>query len=90
MRRVIVRVAAADFAREMGAMRRWIDSNQYEPTRFKYDQDEDAARSTSRLMLRHRHSRAGLSVDLRRRHLRRLLGVARVGPPSRPRAQPST
>jgi len=42
MRRVIVRVAAADFAREMGAMRRWIDSNQYEPTRFKYDQDEDA------------------------------------------------
>ena len=34
MKSVTVRVLAADLAREMVAMRRWLDRNRYEPTRF--------------------------------------------------------
>jgi hypothetical protein len=39
MRSVTVRVLAADLAREMLAMRRWLDRNRYEPTRFDCNQD---------------------------------------------------
>ena len=38
MRSVTVRVLAADLAREMVAMRSWLDSSGYEPTRFDCDQ----------------------------------------------------
>jgi len=31
-------VPAADFAREMVAMRAWLDRNRYEPTRFDCNQ----------------------------------------------------
>jgi hypothetical protein len=37
MRGVTVRVLAADLAREMVAMREWLDLNQCEPTRFDCD-----------------------------------------------------
>ena len=39
MQIVKVRLPAADLSREMAEMREWLDSNGYEPTRFKYDQD---------------------------------------------------
>jgi hypothetical protein len=39
MRNVTVRVLVADFAREMVAMRNWLDSNGYEPTRFGCNQN---------------------------------------------------
>jgi hypothetical protein len=39
MRNVTVRVLVADFAREMVAMRNWLDSNGYEPTRFDCNQN---------------------------------------------------
>ena len=42
MRTVKVRLAAADLSHEMAAMREWLDHNSYEPTRFKYDHEEDA------------------------------------------------
>jgi hypothetical protein len=41
MRTVRVRLRATDLSREMVAMRRWLDLNRYEPTRFGCDQDGD-------------------------------------------------
>jgi hypothetical protein len=38
MRSVTVRVLAADLAREMVAMRNWLDRNGYEPSRFDCNQ----------------------------------------------------
>jgi hypothetical protein len=42
MRTVTVRLRANGFSAIMATMREWFDRNSYEPTRFKYDQDEDA------------------------------------------------
>ena len=42
MRTIKIRMLAVDLSREMAAMREWLDRNSCEPTRFKYDQDEDA------------------------------------------------
>jgi hypothetical protein len=41
MSSVTVRVLARDFAREMVAMRTWLDGNRYEPTRFDCNQNEE-------------------------------------------------
>jgi hypothetical protein len=58
----------------MAAMREWLDSNGYEPTRFKYDQDgvdvvvsvdftlDDAAEAfTNRFVAKHGPRRSGPS-----------------------------
>ena len=42
MRSVTVRIRAAGFSATMTAMREWLDANRYEPTRYKYDHNEDA------------------------------------------------
>ena len=42
MRTVTVRVPAAGFSAAMAAMREWLDGNHYEPSKFKYDQDDKA------------------------------------------------
>jgi hypothetical protein len=42
MRSVTVRIRAAEFSATMTAMREWLDTNRYEPTRYKYDHNEDA------------------------------------------------
>ena len=39
MKSVTVRVLAADLAREMVVMRRWLDRNRYEPMRFDCNQN---------------------------------------------------
>ena len=39
MRSVTVRVRVDDLAREMVAMRNWLDRNRYEPTRFDCNQN---------------------------------------------------
>ena len=39
MRSVTVRLQAEDLAREMIAMRGWLDRNRYEPTRFDCNQN---------------------------------------------------
>ena len=38
---VKVRLPAADLSYEMATMREWLDRNSCEPTKFKYDKDED-------------------------------------------------
>ena len=42
MRMVTVRLPAAGFSAALAAMREWLDRNRYEPTKFNYDQDEEA------------------------------------------------
>jgi hypothetical protein len=42
MHKVTVRLSADEFSAMMAAMREWFDRNSYEPTRFKYDQQEDS------------------------------------------------
>jgi hypothetical protein len=42
MRSVRVRLRAAEFSAMMRAMGEWLDANQYLPTRYKYDHNEDA------------------------------------------------
>ena len=42
MRTVTVRLSAAGFSAAIAAMREWLDCNGCEPTKFKYDQDEEA------------------------------------------------
>jgi hypothetical protein len=42
MRTVSVWLSADGFSAGMATMREWLDRHRYEPTRFKYDQDEDA------------------------------------------------
>jgi hypothetical protein len=41
MRSVTVRIRAAEFSATMTAIREWLDVNRYEPTRYKYDHQED-------------------------------------------------
>ena len=42
MRTVTVRVHAADLSSQMAAMRDWLDHHCYAPTRFVYDQTDNA------------------------------------------------
>jgi hypothetical protein len=42
MRTVTVRLSAAGFSAALAAMREWLDRNRYEPTKFNYDQDDEA------------------------------------------------
>ena len=42
MRSVTVRLRADEFSAAMKAMGKWLDANQYEPTRYKYDHHADA------------------------------------------------
>jgi hypothetical protein len=39
---VTVRICAAEFSATMTAIREWLEANRYEPTRYRYDHDEDA------------------------------------------------
>jgi hypothetical protein len=39
---VTVRLPAAGFSAALAAMREWLDRNRYEPTKFNYDQDDEA------------------------------------------------
>ena len=41
MRSVTVRIRAAEFSATMTAIGEWLDANRYEPTRYKYDHQED-------------------------------------------------
>jgi hypothetical protein len=41
MRSITVRIRAAEFSATMAAIREWLDANRYEPTRYKYDHQED-------------------------------------------------
>ena len=41
MRSVTVRINAAEFSATMTAIGQWVDTNRYQPTRYKYDHDED-------------------------------------------------
>ena len=42
MRSVTVRIRAAEFSTTMTAIGQWLDANRYQPTRYKYDHNEDA------------------------------------------------
>ena len=42
MRSVTVRIRAAEFSTTINAIGEWLDANRYEPTRYKYDHNEDA------------------------------------------------
>ena len=42
MRSVTVRLNAAEFSAAMATIGEWLDTNRYEPTRYKYDHHEDA------------------------------------------------
>ena len=42
MHSVTIRVCAGEFSATMTATREWFDANCYQPTRYKYDHDEDA------------------------------------------------
>jgi hypothetical protein len=42
MRSVMVRIPIAEFSAMMNAIAEWLDTNQYKPTRYKYDHKEDA------------------------------------------------
>jgi hypothetical protein len=42
MRTVTVLLPAAGFSAALAAMREWLDRNRYEPTKFNYDQDDEA------------------------------------------------
>jgi hypothetical protein len=42
MRIITVRLLAAEFSAAMAVMREWLDQNRYEPSKFKYDQDEES------------------------------------------------
>ena len=87
MQIVKVRLPAADLSHEMAEMREWLDSNGYEPTRFKYDQDgvevvvsvdftlDDAAG----------RSRAALSLNMGRGDQHHPPETARASPRHRPR-----
>jgi hypothetical protein len=42
MRTVTVRLPAASFSAAMANMREWLDRNRSEPTKFRYDQGDEA------------------------------------------------
>jgi hypothetical protein len=39
---VTVRICTAEFSATMTAIGEWLDANRYQPTRYKYDHNEDA------------------------------------------------
>jgi hypothetical protein len=41
MRNITIRVRAVDFAEQMAAMRTWLDEHRFEPSRFKYSEDDN-------------------------------------------------
>jgi hypothetical protein len=41
MRSVTVRIRAAEFSAMITKIGEWLDANRYEPTRYKYDHNED-------------------------------------------------
>jgi len=41
MRSVTVRIRAAELSATMSAIGEWLDANRYEPTKYRYDHDED-------------------------------------------------
>jgi hypothetical protein len=41
MHSVTVRIRAAEFSATMTAIGEWLDANRYQPTRYKYDHNED-------------------------------------------------
>ena len=41
MRSATVWISAAEFSATMTAIGQWVDTNRYQPTRYKYDHDED-------------------------------------------------
>jgi hypothetical protein len=79
MRSVRVRLRAAEFSAMMRAMGEWLDANQYLPTRYKYDHNEDAVLVTvdSRRKWRRRRSPRALTVS-----------TNHPGKPRRPTATP--
>jgi hypothetical protein len=42
MRSVTVRICAVEFSATIAAISEWLHANQYEPTRYKYEEHEDA------------------------------------------------
>jgi hypothetical protein len=42
MRTITLRLPAAEFSAAIADMRDWLDQNQCEPSRFKYDQESEA------------------------------------------------
>ena len=42
MRSVTVRICAAEFSATIAAVSEWLRANQCEPTRYKYEEHEDA------------------------------------------------
>jgi hypothetical protein len=42
MRSVTVRIRAVEFSARIAAVSEWLHANQYEPTRYKYEEHEDA------------------------------------------------
>jgi hypothetical protein len=41
MRSITVRISAAEFPATMSAIAQWLHTNRYEPTRYKYDHEND-------------------------------------------------
>ncbi len=41
MHSVTVRIPAPEFSASMTAIGEWLDANRYQPTRYKYDHNED-------------------------------------------------
>jgi hypothetical protein len=41
MRTVIIRVSGAGFSAAIATMRDWLEKHRYEPTTYRYDQDDD-------------------------------------------------
>ena len=42
MRSVTVRICAVEFSATIAAISEWVDANQCEPTRYKYEENEDS------------------------------------------------
>jgi hypothetical protein len=64
MRTVTVRLPAAGFSAAMADMREWLDRNRFEPTKFKYEQHNEAvALSVDFLNDQERHSPAETSLE---------------------------
>src|SRR6516165_1420453 len=66
MHSVTIRVCAGEFSATMTAIREWFDANRYQPTRYKYDHDEDAVLVTVDFSAGWRpgHLRHGLTVSI--------------------------
>jgi len=66
MRSVTVRLNAAEFSAAMTTIGEWLDTNRYEPTRYKYDHHEDAVLVTVDFTTEQRRlrSRCALTVPI--------------------------